>query len=118
MFRTAMYSALLALAASASAAQEWNPFTPSGIGDLTRAMNCESYAFSTAAQSGRLDGPLSKWLIFNEGPGSVVIRGGGKRTPAIAPFDGRIVTFPGVPGVSYYMSLAGGGKTNVHICRV
>ena len=110
-------SALVLATAAQAAPGEW-PWSPASIYSLTMAMNCESWSLANLGESVRLNGALPGWLIFNECPGAVTIRGGGATTRAIPPFDGRLITFPGEQGVAYRLGLSGAGGTVVHICRI
>lgn len=107
----------LPLALSAPLAQAQNLFQP-GIYDMARAMNCQSWDLKTTGQAAPMYAPIPEWIVFNEGPAEVVVKGGNGVSQNIEVFSGKVARVLGDQGVSYTIGLAGAGSARVHVCRV
>ncbi|MBB94410.1 MAG: hypothetical protein CML68_07400 [Rhodobacteraceae bacterium] len=140
MRRLTLATALALVSATAAPAVEW-PWAKPTIYSLTKAMNCQSWRLDSPSERAPIYGALPNWLIFNEGPSPVAIRGPGSRSRDVLPFDGTLETVLGEPevnykvttnntggndvinargilGANYTVGLSAGGSATVHVCRV
>ncbi|WP_428928315.1 hypothetical protein [Marinibacterium sp. SX1] len=139
--RRIILATFLGLASASTAlAVEW-PWTKPSIYSLTRGLNCQSWDLRSTSDRAPIYGALPNWMVFNEGPSAVAIRGPGSRSRDIPPFDGPLVTAFGksevdysikldgedsrdvisarsVLGSSYTVGLATAGSARVHLCRL
>ncbi|MEM8731050.1 MAG: hypothetical protein AAGF79_14155 [Pseudomonadota bacterium] len=122
MRKSILIAALTLVTATSVSAQEWLdelilPYN-SSITSLTRALNCQSWTLSSTSQRAPMAGALASWVVFNEGPAPVAVRGPQGRSREIPVFSGTIYSVHGEFDEHYTIGTTQPGGTRVHVCRV
>ena len=107
----------LSLMALPATAQEWPGTT---IQSLAASLNCQAHSLTSSSQRAPMYGALPNWIVFNEGPSPVAVRGSGTRSRDIPVYAGKIISVHGELDelFTYTIGLSGAGSARVMVWRV
>ena len=106
----------LGLVALTTPATAQNLFEP-GIYEMARGLNCQSWDLKSTSEQAPMLAPIPEWIVFNEGPSPVVVRGYKSRSRNIEVFSGKVTKVIGEQGSTYTIGLGAAGSARIYVCR-